>query len=281
VFGTAALTGKAGQPFSSSILINELREAETWIGDLKPPKWDQQLFGQIDGPLSARGGALFNQYCAGCHNAPPYRRTDPSTNLFGKTFIEIGRVNYQEIGTDPAYINALVQRIVRTNEVTAPLQGGQSFVSAPKYFGSIVGAVVNQKMSQLDLTKEEKAALGGYRLRPPGKPGGKPEPYAPPAATDLKASPLPGIWATGPFLHNGSVPTILELLSPVEERRTVFWTGGRELDQERLGFQSDEAPGRFRFDTTLPGNRNTGHLYPHGGLNHDERMAIIEYLKRL
>src|SRR3954464_6499459 len=52
---------------------------------------------------------------------------------------------------------------------------------------------------KLDLTKKEKIALGGgYRLRPPGKPGGEPEPYAPPAATDLKASPLPGIWATGP-----------------------------------------------------------------------------------
>jgi len=281
VFGTATLTGKSDQPFSSSILIKELRDAEAWIGALKPPKWDEQLVSRIDGPLAARGEALFNQHCAGCHNAPPYRRTDPSANLFGKTFIEIGRVNYQEIGTDLAYVDALVQRVVRTNEVTAPLHDGKSLVSAPKYFGSIVEAVVKQKVSQLDLTKEEKAALSGFRLRPPGKPGGEPEPYAPPAATDLKASPLPGIWATGPFLHNGSVPTILELLSPVEERRTVFWTGGRELDRERLGFQSDYASERFRFDATLPGNRNTGHLYPREGLTHDERMAIIEYLKKL
>ena len=61
----------------------------------------------------------------------------------------------------------------------------------------------------------------------------------------------------------------------------MFWTGGRELDRKRLGFQSDDAPGRFRFDAALPGNRNTGHLYPREGLTHDERMAVIEYLKKL
>jgi hypothetical protein len=55
---------------------------------------------------------------------------------------------------------------------------------------------------------------------------------ATPSATsvvDLKAGPLPGVWASGPYLHNGSVLTVYELLSPVEERREVFWTGGREL----------------------------------------------------
>jgi hypothetical protein len=59
----------------------------------------------------------------------------------------------------------------------------------------------------------------------------------------------------------------------------VFWTGGRELDRERLGFVSDEAAGLFRFDTSLPGNRNTGHVYPPQGLSSEERLAIIEYLK--
>jgi hypothetical protein len=112
-------------------------------------------------------------------------------------------------------------------------------------------------------------------------PGGQPTPYLPESLTMLKAGPLDGIWASGPYLHNGSVPTIYELLSPVAERRAVFWTGGRELDRERLGFVSDDAPGRFRFDTALPGNRNIGHEYPPRGLTHDERMALVEYLKTL
>jgi hypothetical protein len=136
-------------------------------------------------------------------------------------------------------------------------------------------------MKEAGLTNEEQVAMSGFRLRPPRTPGGPPEPYQPSSVTDLKAGPLAGVWATGPYLHNGSVPTVYELLSPVDERRTVFWTGGRELDTERLGFRSGYAASRFRFDTSIPGNRNTGHVYPPQGLTHDERLAIIEYLKTL
>ena len=75
------------------------------------------------------------------------------------------------------------------------------------------------------------------------------------------------------------MPTVYELLSPVSERRTVFWTGGRELDRDRLGFVSDERPGLFRYDTSLPGNRNIGHQFPSRGLAPEERKAIIAYLK--
>jgi len=59
---------------------------------------------------------------------------------------------------------------------------------------------------------------------------------------------LAGAWATGPYPHNGSVPTIHGVLSPPAERRAVFWAGGREFDPERLGFARGDAPGRFRFD---------------------------------
>ena len=59
----------------------------------------------------------------------------------------------------------------------------------------------------------------------------------------------------------------------------MFWTGGHELDLMRLGYQSGDVPGRFRFDTSLRGNGNQGHAFPPEGLSHDQRMAIIEYLK--
>ena len=281
VFGTAELTGDPQDWFTSSIRVRNLHALESWVADLQPPKWDEAVLGPIDRDLASTGEALFRQHCAACHNAPPWRRTDPATNLFGKTFIEIGRVDYRKVGTDPSYVTALLQRMVRTNPATAQAHDGAPVVPAASYFLKTVGAIVTRAMNDAGLSDQEKAAVNGFRLRPPTTPGGEPQPYLPPSVSDLKAGPLPGVWATGPYLHNGSVPTVYELLSPVEERRKVFWTGGRELDRERLGFVSDNAPGRFRFDTTLRGNRNTGHLYPPRGLRHDERLAIIEYLKVL
>ncbi|MDC7785325.1 di-heme-cytochrome C peroxidase [Rhodoplanes sp. TEM] len=277
VYGTATLTGDPAGWYASSLLLRELHLMETWVADLKPPPWDQNLLGRIDTARAGRGEALFRQHCAGCHNMPPWRRTDPADNVFGKTFIAIGRTNYRAVGTDPLYIESLATRLVRTNAATARLQDGKAVVPAAAYFLQTVGAILTRAMDDAGIPRDERIAMNGFRLR--RGPGGAPEPYSPPGITDLKASPLAGVWATGPYLHNGSVATVYELLSPVAERRAVFWTGGRELDRERLGFVSDDAPGRFRFDTGLPGNRNIGHVYPPGGLPPEDRTAIVEYLK--
>jgi mono/diheme cytochrome c family protein len=279
VFGSANLNGDPKGWFTSSLLVKEMAELEDWLTELKPPRWDESLLGRIDPTLARTGEGLFRRDCVACHNAPPYRRTDPAANLFQKTFIEIGRVDYRAAGTDPVYFESLLGRLVRTNAATALVHGGQSVVPAAVYFTNTTGAVITRAMADADLSDAQKAKLSGFRLRPPALPGGEPVPYAAPSLTDLKAGPLAGIWTSGPYLHNGSVPTIYELLSPVAERRAVFWTGGRELDRERLGFVSDDAPGRFRFDTALAGNRNIGHVYPPQGLTRDERMAVIEYLK--
>jgi hypothetical protein len=207
--------------------------------------------------------------------------TDPARNLFGKTFIEIARVNYQSVGTDPLYIESLLDRTIRTNDATRDANDGKPIVPALRFFLNAVSPIVRRSMDELNLTREERIEMSGFRLRPPAVPGGTPLPYSPPSFADFKAGPLAGIWATGPFLHNGSIPTIFALLSPVDERPKVFWTGGRELDRDRLGFLSENAPGRFRLDTSLPGNGNFGHVYPTQGLTTDERLAIIEYLKTL
>ena len=277
VFGSADLTGAEGAPFESTILLEQLHALESWISELRPPAWDEAIMGPIDQDLARVGAGLFADNCAACHNMAPYRRTDPAVNFFDMTFIEIGRVDYQKVGTDPVYVESLAQRLIETNRVTAPLFGGQEIVPAAAFFLRTAGAVIGKALDDAGLSDAEKAAYNGFRLR--RSASGRPEPYTPPSLTDLKASPLAGVWATGPYLHNGSVPTIYELLSPEAERRRVFWTGGRELDRQRLGFISTDAPGRFRFDTTLPGNGNQGHLFPRGGLDHEQRMAIIEYLK--
>ena len=109
-----------------------------------------------------------------------------------------------------------------------------------------------------------------------------------------KSRPLDGIWATPPYLHNGSVPNIEVLLSPLADRPKTFWLGHREYDPKRLGYRFDKLSGGFEFDTSKRGNHNTGHLFadaPADGttmpgrigpkLSPDDRRALIEFLKTM
>ncbi len=94
--------------------------------------------------------------------------------------------------------------------------------------------------------------------------------------------PLDGIWLRAPYMHNGSVPTLRDLLEPPDKRPAVFYRGNDVYDRENVGFVSTiaEIEGRrfFRFDTALPGNSSSGHSY---GVNlpADEKNALVEYLK--
>jgi len=278
VFGKANLSaGVDEDAFDSTIAVAELKDLEDWLKELSPPKWNESLMGAIDKELAKEGANLFRGNCSSCHNMYPYSRTDAGINYFGKTYIEIGKVNYQEVGTDPTYIENVINRIIKTNDVTSTVFEGAEWVPAVSYFSSIVGKIVKRAVAEAGLTNEELIELNDYRYKI-GEDG-FPEIYLPVSLDSLKAGPLAAVWMTGPYLHNGSIPNIYELLSPVEERSSVFWTGGRELDTKWLGFVSTESDGRFLFDTSKPGNLNIGHEYPAGSLSHEERMAIIEYLK--
>src|SRR5262245_34685054 len=116
----------------------------------------------------------------------PRTKTDPSANQFGKTFIKIGRVDYREVGTDPGYVEAFVQRLVFTNGTTSAALGNRSIVLAPEFLNGIVSAVIAKAIDKLSLTPDDKLALNGFRLRPPASPGAPPQPYIPPSFTDLK-----------------------------------------------------------------------------------------------
>jgi len=105
---------------------------------------------------------------------------------------------------------------------------------------------------------------------------------------------LSGLWATAPYLHNGSVPTLWALLSP-SERPARFLVGGHALDYRRMGiagvawsdgvtrYPAGYAPfaGPELFDTALPGMSNRGHERPSAGLSDAEKWAVIEYLKTM
>ena len=96
--------------------------------------------------------------------------------------------------------------------------------------------------------------------------------------------PLDGVWLRAPYLHNGSVPTLRYLLEKPANRPQVFYTGYDVFDRDNVGFVSDvaEENGKqyFKFDTILPGNSNSGHLYG-TDLESKDKTALVEYLKTL
>ncbi len=103
------------------------------------------------------------------------------------------------------------------------------------------------------------------------------------------APPLDGVWASAPYLHNGSVPTLHHLFYP-DERPKVWKRSSAKYDQQKLGFTVqtlDKLPAglstkakREYFDTSLKGKDAGGHTFP-AELAEDEKKALLEYLKTL
>ena len=113
-------------------------------------------------------------------------------------------------------------------------------------------------------------------------------------ADGYQAPPLDGLWATAPYLHNGSVPTVYDVLNSKSRPKLFtrsFKTDVEDYDSTKLGWKVtvlDQAPpadlpGHERrkiYDTTQPGRGNQGHTFG-DRLSDEERRAVIEYLKTL
>ena len=103
--------------------------------------------------------------------------------------------------------------------------------------------------------------------------------------------PLDGLWLRAPYLHNGSVPTLRDLLNPPDERPQTFHRGYDVYDPVKVGFARARADARlvptancssryFLFDTRRRGEGNGGHLYG-TSLLPEQKDQLIEYLKTL
>lgn len=94
--------------------------------------------------------------------------------------------------------------------------------------------------------------------------------------------PLDGVWLRAPYLHNGSVPSMWDLLNKSTVRPAVFYRGNDLYDPEKLGFVSnvaeEDGQSYFKYDTSLPGNGNGGHDYG-TDLSEGSKLALIEFLK--
>ena len=95
--------------------------------------------------------------------------------------------------------------------------------------------------------------------------------------------PLDGLWLRAPYLHNGSIPSLVDLLEPPDRRTSAFYRGYDLYDPDRVGFVSsgpDAERSGYYFDTSVRGNGNQGHVYG-TDLDPAAKRALIEYLKTL
>nr|WP_250886056.1 di-heme-cytochrome C peroxidase [Pseudomonas brassicacearum] len=280
------LQGDARYP--SSVRVRDLNKIEETLQLLKPPVWPEALLGPIDKPLAAKGRALFTENCAGCHVPKVVQGPDRPVQ-------QLHMLPVQVIGTDPGTANNIADHRFDLTSLqwdpaelakldvqlhptpTEPLDLSQLTVA--KGLAYVTAFVENRAYRDAGVTPAERPALDGF-----GLPIGVRELRA------YKARPLAGVWATPPFLHNGSVPTIYQLLSPQDERATAFYKGNFEYDPRHLGYRTEAFTNAFLFDTRITGNHNSGHEFRAGErgngvigrlLQPQERWALLEYLKVL
>jgi hypothetical protein len=265
--------------FDSNARLLNLEKIEDLLDHLAPPKWPEEILGKIDRAKAAKGKKLFATNCAPCHNSYPYTWSEP--NKYGKRFIQVGILPQKFVGTDPMQFEDF-QPFVLTAQLAPYLPG--PFKGKPSAPAVVVQAVQGTALletaeKKLNLTPEEALKLHGYREYPPPHP---PE-------HSYKAAPRDGIWAEPPYMHNGSVPNLYEMLIPAKERTKKFYVG-QDFDPVKVGVDTSGESGKFLLDTTLLGNSNAGHSFENGPLgngvigpllNDEQRWELVEYLKSI
>ena len=283
--------------YASSVRLDNMVRMGEVVMELEPPRWPEEILGEIDRKRAARGRELFGKRCAGCHEphvwTPASSPPDPVSTRFGRRFLQLKMVPLKKIGTDPQVALNFAARRVAGAAQLGLATGIDRRVPAGELTRAVVSGIMRRYWEERGLSSREQEEWGSWRA----------DLWR--AEEAYSSRPLVAVWATPPYLHNGSVPDLFQLLSPVTERDATFWLGTLDYDPERVGYRSDKLAGATRLDTRKPGNSNCGHefrdpstppaehctdlrLDASGGkarlgpaFTDEERFAIIEYLKTI
>jgi hypothetical protein len=285
--------------FASSIPVRNMHKLEQLSYHIAPPKWPSHVFGEIDQALAEEGQAIFAANCAACHVYGP-EDYDDNGLLELRRFapgLETPLPGVPSVGTSagaalmvacpvPNPGDLPVQKRSYTAEEATLLQHCNGVTAGEAFegyaFGDVVAVAVDAvkarayeregvteaEMREFEDTDRRGPVLWRDTILADGRP------YA--------ARPLHGVWAAAPYLHNGSVPTLYDLLLPPDRRPATFPIGHRDYDPAKVGFVTDpnQVVVKYTVDTAEPGNGNGGHTYG-TELSEDERLALLEYLKTL
>jgi hypothetical protein len=341
--GVSALVNMSPDPppealFRSSVAIENLVRIEEMLrgpdpfgrapkgfGGLTPPKWPSQLFPddpawKINPERVAKGRAIYAEICAECHLGPVsdanFDKQFPDKAFWSSNrwdskgpVLKPVQKSVKGMGTDSAQADVLASRTIYVPgflnlQPATDLGTGSKCPNLPDIASTempfsvalmmVVERVSKKWMDDRKLSDADQKALWGPRKNCPN----------PVSEPHYRARPLNGVWATAPYLHNGSVPSLYWILKPAAERPTKFCIGARDFDPQQVGYRvvAGEAPscnkGESLFSTTdgdgkpIHGNSALGHSLegtPGPGkpgvigrmLTEEERFDLIEYLKTL
>jgi mono/diheme cytochrome c family protein len=330
--------------FRSSVDIENLAAIETLLkgpnpfeqtpkgfAGLRSPQWPAQMFPDDDAwkikPARVENGRkIYAEICVECHlgpvNDPVFDKNYPDKSFWssneshwkqdgdGPVLDEVQK-GVGGMGTDPAQAHVLMLRTVKLPgfldiDPARDLQKFWGCTGIPTYSTAdtpfalalmdVVDLTIRKAMDGKNLPDTERQKLWGSRKNCPN-PGNAQEAH-------YRVRPLNGVWATAPYLHNGSVPSLYWMLKPAAERPKQFCMGTRDFDPQQVGFHVDagEKPACRHGETLFSavdskgmpilGNSNLGHSLegtPSADnpgvigrlLKEDERTDLIEYLKTL
>lgn len=243
--GVALVTDFNWETYETTVSIKKLHQVSGYAKKSTPPVWPEHILGTINRTQAELGKELYKNHCLGCH-------TD-SKNVSTASF----SYKYLDVGTDPEYYRGQVESFY----------GKDLFkdVLAPWLNKIKTAAYKREKISNPSLYEAGRTDIVWQ-----APTGNKPE-----------ARPLYGIWASAPYLHNGSVPSIRDLLKKPSERTKEFYVGSTEYDPVNLGFKSQDLYFAFKLQTKCDkctGNSNQGHDFG-TCLTDAEKDQLIEFLK--
>lgn len=271
---------KKGKPvFKSTANLDGLFDFEKWYDALEAPKWsdlvNHDLVKEIDIEKAELGKKLYFQNCIECHAIQP---EFTKKNLFGNSYWVSPVVSLEKVGTDSASILANLNRkgvipeIIKESYSSSFGKGELSeSTSAEKFRAFIIVSMLKASLFEKWKSPLRIIELSNCRSLSRPAPG-----------IGVKARTLDGVIYTAPYLHNGSVPTVYDLLTPAALRPVAFKIGCRDYDMEKMGYSCDrsEDPNVSEFDTRFEGNRNTGHEYG-VNLSEDQKWQLIEFMKTI
>jgi hypothetical protein len=302
------------RPARTSAKRLNLVKLENQLKTLWSPKWPDHL-GAIDESKRALGEGLYMKHCVNCHKVVAHGKqntpvevsltmlsevqTDPRAAHNAASFeVSTGELKKLFQGRSKVPRDEMLQTLVQYS-ILSPYRdvaSGNLFdrlrsddVFSPEEIEDFMRETSLLETTAMKLMDTYQEKLESYYedLRKTveivkDQPEVRTIAAKSPDTLRYKAAPLAGIWATAPYLHNGSVPNLYELLLPASERTAKFYVGNREFDPVRVGYVFVESEGASLFDTTIPnsGNSNSGHD-TYGTFTEEERWQLVEYLKSL